>query len=105
MICVIRCLKLSLHEAPERAEHASGKNAAEIWFSLCARRVSVSSNLTGQLDSASADAAQAMLQDWIAPVLVQPFVIDRLAVAGEDRQTGQFHFIGWVPCKAPQTVI
>ena len=61
--------------------------------------------LTGQLDDPSADAAQDMLQDWITPVLAQPFIIDRLAVAGEDRQTGQFHFIGWVPCKAPRTVI
>ena len=61
--------------------------------------------LTGQLDSASADAAQAMLQEWIAPVLVQPFVIDRLAVVGEDRETGQFHFIDWVPFQTNQKEI
>lgn len=59
--------------------------------------------LTGPVDDAVANAAEAMLQTWIEPVLPQPLIIDRLAIAGEDSRTGKFSLIDWVACRTDQT--
>jgi putative phosphonate metabolism protein len=48
--------------------------------------------LTGRLSVADTETVLPILQDYIAPVLPQPFVIDDICLFGEDAQ-GRFHLM------------
>ena len=52
--------------------------------------------LSGALDEATADAAMAMLQDWLVPSIPEPMPVTRMAIAGEDKD-GRFRVISWLP--------
>jgi len=52
--------------------------------------------LSGRLDADRAAMAQAMLEEWIAPVVPAPFILDRLAIMGEAAD-GRFRLVTWLP--------
>ena len=52
--------------------------------------------LSGQLDPDDLPIAKAMLEQWIGPVIPEPFILDRLAIMGEAAD-GRFRLVSWVP--------
>lgn len=52
--------------------------------------------LSGRLDPNHVPMAKALLEQWIGPVIPEPFILDRLAVMGEAAD-GRFRLVSWVP--------
>ena len=52
--------------------------------------------LSGSLDETTSTAAMAMLDQWLTPVIPAPFVVSRMALAGEGAD-GRFRVISWLP--------
>jgi len=59
--------------------------------------------LSGPLDEAVAGDTEDMLREWLTPALASPLVVNRLALAGEDAETGQFSVISWLSFSADPT--
>ena len=52
--------------------------------------------LSGRQDPDEVPMVQAMLAQWIGPILAEPLIIERLAIMGEAKD-GRFRLITWLP--------
>ena len=65
-------------------------------ISLCPRPVQVPYDAEWTTGPDDLPMAKAMLEQWIGPVIPEPFILDRLAIMGEALTAG-FRLVSWVP--------